>query len=424
MPRRILCGMILALLVGGTTTVAAEPNDQPWWPQFHGPNRDNMSTETGLLKRWPEDGPKLAWKASGIGDGYAMLSIADGRIFTSGDFDDVEKVVALDLDGKLLWKADNGESWTGAYPGARTTPTYDDGVLYQMNPHGRLTALQADSGKSVWSVDLKARLGARFGVWAMAENVVVEGDRVLCVPGGTKALVAALDKRTGETLWINHDLDEVAAYCSPAVITYKGVRQLITLTQKSVVSIAVDTGKLLWSHPHVTRHDQNINTPLFHDGYVFLASGHSGGGRLLKIDDDVSGATEIWYREELDNCHGGAMLLDGCLYGSACRAGGKMFFCADFLTGETLQSDPKMPKLSLTHADGMLYGISNTGQVLLMATRQGKFKVVSGFPVPRGSNGEYLAHPTVCGGRLYIRHGDDLYAYDVKAREVTASYSR
>lgn len=406
--------LFAAFLLATSWLTAAENEGKPWWPQFHGPNRDNMSSDTGLLKQWPDGGPPLLWKSSECGSGYSMISIADDKIFTVGDFDEVEMVVALDMDGRLLWKARNGKSWTGPYPGSRTTPTYDDGLLFHMNPTGKLTAFQAATGAQVWSVDLKEEFGARYGTWAMSENILVDGDKLFCVPGGRKGLVVALDKRTGRTVWANTALDEVAAYCSPILVDHNGQRQLITMTQRSVIGVAVDSGKLLWSHPHPTPNDQNINRPIFHDGCVLVASGHRGGSRLIRIDPQSTNATEVWADRDLDNCHGGIMLLDGYLYGSACRSGGKDFFCAEFLTGKTTQTDRSLGKLSLTYADGKLYGLDHRGRMLLMSVAPGSFTVESEFRMPHDGFGLYLAHPIVCGGRLYLRHNENLYAFDVR----------
>ncbi len=407
--------LLLALLASAPLLSAAEPSTQPWWPQFHGPNRDNVSADTGLLKKWPAGGPKLAWEFSETGRGYSGVSLAGGRIFTAGDFGGEEWVLALDLDGKLLWKTQNGASWQEAYPGSRTTPTCDNGLVYQMNAHSVLTAFEAATGKVVWSVDLKERFEATHGTWGFAENVVIEGDRLFCTPGGDKALVAALDKRNGKTLWTNTELKQKAAYCSPILVTHGGLRQLITLTQKSVIGVEVASGKLLWSHPHVTPNDQNINMPIYHDGCVLTASGHSGGSRLVKLSDDNRTATEVWWRKDLDCCHGSLMLLTGQLYASACRSGGKGFFCADFLTGETKFRDLKMGKLSLTFADGLLYGIRNTGTMLLLAPHKDGFDIVSQFEVPKnGGPDEFWTHPVVCAGRLYLRQGNNLFCYQVR----------
>ena len=406
-----LCVLLSCVLPLG----AAETGNTPWWPEFHGPNRDNISLDKGLLKKWPDGGPKVIWHYQGCGGGFSMVSIADGMIFTAGDFDDGEKVIALDMEGELLWKSSNGESWTGPHPGSRTTPTYDDGTLYHMNPVGRVAAYRARSGKEIWSVDLKTEFGARYGTWAMAENVAVEGDLLFCVPGGSKGLVVALEKHTGKTVWVNNDFDETAAYCSPVLVTYNGVRQFITLTQKSVVGIDVHNGKMLWSHPHVAQHDQNVTSPVFQDGYVFAASGHAAGGRLLKIDADSHGVSQVWFNTSLDNCHGGVILIDGCLYGSGCRTGKVGFFCADFLTGQRKYSDNTLGKLSLTYADGMLYGLSDRGKMWLMETAGDGFEIAGQFDVPRDDRGPCFAHPVVCGGRMYIRRGGNLYAYDIRA---------
>jgi outer membrane protein assembly factor BamB len=406
----LFAGLILAAVAGH----ADERDGQAWWPHFHGPQRDNISRETGLLQEWPDGGPKLLWSFGQAGEGFSGVSVAEGTIFTAGDFDDVERVVALDMDGQLEWQSQNGESWTGPYPGSRTTPAYSEGVVYQMNPVGRLAAFRADSGEEVWAVDLVEAFGARYGTWSMTENVVVDGDRVFCVPGGSKALVAALDKRTGRTVWTNTAMDETAAYCSPILADYGGKRQLITLTQRSVIGVDVATGGLLWSHPHVTPHDQNVNQPVFAEGHVFVASGHSGGARLVRLAPDAGAAGEVWWDRTLDNCHGSVLLLDGNLYGSACRSGGKGFFCADLLTGEVRWRERNITKLSLTAADGMIYALTQAGEVLLIRPNPDRLEVVSHFETPPDSRALAWAHPVVCGARLYVRRGEYLYAYDVR----------
>ncbi len=415
--RRASALLLVHLSLGMVAVQADEKDGRPWWPHFHGPQRDNISRETGLLSEWPEGGPKLLWKFTQAGEGYSGFALAEDMIFTAGDFDDVEKVLALDMDGQLLWSTPNGESWTGPYPGSRTTPSYSEGILYHMNPKGRLAALRASSGKEVWAIDLVEKLGARYGIWAMAENVAVEGELVYCVPGGSKASLVALNKTTGKTVWINRELDETAAYCSPILVTHGGVRQLITLTQKSIIGVDAQDGRLLWSHPHVTPHDQNVNAPVFHEGYVFVASGHSGGGRLVRIHADNSGVEELWWNKELDNCHGSVMLLDGHLYGSACRIGGKGFFCAELHTGKVLHRQKRMEKLSLTSAEGLIYGLTQRGKVLLISPSAEQLTIVGTLQTPSDSKELSWAHPVVCGGRLYLRRGQCLYAYGIGAAQ-------
>jgi len=191
---------------------------------------------------------------------------------------------------------------------------------------------------------------------------------------------------------------------------------LITLTQKSIVGVEMAGGKLLWSHPHVTKGDQNVNAPIYRDGYVFTASGHSGGGRVVKINSDNSAVQELWWDEELDNCHGSAMVFDGQIYGSSCRSGGKGFFCADFLTGQLRFREKKMEKLSLTAAEGLIYGLGQQGAVLLIQPRPERLTVISSLQTPPDTRALAWAHPVVCGGRLYIRRGEFLYVYDISAK--------
>ncbi len=412
----VAAALVIAALVCTPPLLASDVDSEPSWPEFHGPDRTNISAEQGLLKKWPEAGPRLVWKYSQCGKGYSGVSIADGMIFTAGDFDRGEELLALDLNGKLLWKSPNGEAWLRSSPGSRTTPTYNDGTLYQMNPTGRLAAFNAKSGKPLWTVDLKARFDAKWGIWSLAENVIVDGDKVLCMPGGPKGRIVALDKTSGKTLWVNTEIKNSAAYCSPIIVTDHGVRQLITMTQKSVVGVNVANGDLVWSAPFVPTSPQNALTPVYQDGYVFVACGHSTGGTLMKIELDSHTASIVWHRKDLDNCHGGAIFVDGKLFGCGCRSGGKSFYCVDYLTGETIKLDKTLGKVGITCADGMIYALNHRGTMFLLAITPDGFEIVSQFDLQRKPPNSYLAHPVICGGRLYLRCDQDLYCYDIRAK--------
>lgn len=419
--RLILIALAGGLAVAGgfvLTSAGRAPegaSGAPSWPDFHGPGRSNISPEKGLLKEWPEGGPPLAWKYTGLGKGYSGVNVAEGLIFTAGDFDDTEMVIALSLDGKLLWKSPNGEAWHRPSGGARTTPTYAAGAVFQMSPHGRIAAFDAQRGKEIWAVELKERFQAEHGIWGFAENLIVEGDKVLCMPGGVKGRVVALDRRSGATVWANTDIDQPAAYCSPVVVEHQGVRQLLSMTQKSVVSLDLATGRLVWSHPFIPKSPQNATTPVFHDGYVFVAGGHYKGGALLKVDASQRNVQELWLNPDLDNCHGGVILVDGKLYGCGCRMGGKLFFCADFLTGQIKQSDKTLSKVAITSADGMIYCLNHRGRMSLLEITPAGFRIVSHFDLEKKPDNSYLGHPVVCGGRLYLRYAEHLYAYEVRA---------
>jgi outer membrane protein assembly factor BamB len=407
--------LLVAAFAHAPSLGAGHLGGNPSWPEFHGPGRTNISPDRGLLKQWPEGGPKLLWTYSHCGKGYSGATIAEGMIFTAGDFDREEMLLALDMDGELLWESPNGQAWRGPSPGSRATPTYNDGAVYHMNPAGRLAAYEASSGEPLWVVDLKSRFDAQYGIWALAENVIVDGDKVLCMPGGPRGRVVALDKRTGKTLWANMEIEHSAAYCSGVVVTHGGVRQWINMTQRSVVAVDVETGQLVWSAPFRPTSPQNALTPVFRDGYVFVACGHSSGGTLMKIDPSSHSASTVWHRPDLDDCHSGALLVDGKLYGCACRVGGRNFYCVDFLTGQTIKLDKTMGKVGITYADGMIYALNHQGTMFLLAVTDDGFDVVSRLELQKKPTNSYLAHPVVCGGRLYIRCDQDLYAYDVRA---------
>lgn len=411
----VVCGILfIAAFAFNSSPATGSMEINSSWPEHHGPGRTNISPEKNLLKEWPEGGPQRLWTYAQCGKGYSGVTIADGMVFTAGDFGRDQKLVTLDMEGNLLWEARNGDAWRGASPGSRSTPTYSDGALYHMNPSGRLAAYEAKSGMPLWDVDLKSRFNAQYGIWALAENVVVDGDKVLCMPGGPKGRVVALDKKTGKTVWANTEIEDSAAYCSGRVVTHGGVRQLITMTQRSVVSVDVQSGALVWSAPFVPRSPQNSLTPVFRDGYVFVACGHSSDGTLMKIDQLSRTASVMWQRSDLDDCHSGALLVDGRLYGTSCRQGGKSFYCVDYLTGRTIKSDGTLGKVGITCAEGMIYALNHQGTVYLIKIEDDGYEIVSRFELEHKPANTYLAHPVVCGGRLYLRGAGELHVYDIR----------
>jgi outer membrane protein assembly factor BamB len=251
-------------------------------------------------------------------------------------------------------------------------------------------------------------------MWAMAENVIVDGNSVLCAPGGAKGRVVALDKTTGKTLWANTEIDQRPAYCSPIIFARGGVRQYVTIMASQVVSVDVRSGKLLWTHSHRTAGNQNVTMPIHADGKVYVSSGHGTGGRLLQIAPDSRSVKQLWVDTDQDNCHGGIILRKGHVFGHGCRLYGKGFVCVDLATGKTVWTHKPLGKVSLTWAEDRFYCISDRAKVSLVKADASGCSVVSQFDLPRGKN-LTLSHPVVCGKRLYIRHWNDLYAFDVSA---------
>jgi len=422
--RILAIGRWLTLLIALSATVpAAElPHDAPrdWWPQFHGPRRDNRATETGLLRRWPEGGPKLVWQARGIGEGYASVAVAGGRIYTAGNLDDKTVITALDLSGRQLWQAVNGPAYDRSYPGARSTPTFSEGKLYHLNGDGHVACLDAATGRMIWQLSMLDRFQGRIPTWGLAESLLVDGSRVICCPGGPEVAVAALDKESGQTVWTTTGVGDKPAYASPIIVDYQGLRQIVTMTSASAIGVHAESGRLLWRHPREAPFDVNVSTLIFHQGE--LAFSCTWGRGTTKLALDVSGdrcsARQVWHTAEFDNEHGGMVLVDGHLYGLADgNHRNRHWACAAWETGEVTYTSKDLPvKASgtLTYADGMLYVLSDRGAVALVRAQPERFEIVSQFDLPKQGEGPLWAHPVVCGGRLYVRHAQYLYAYDVR----------
>lgn len=391
------------------------------WPQFHGPRRDNVSTETGLLTRWPEGGPPLVWKCQGLGHGFATVSISQGRIFTAGNLDGATVVTALDLDGKRLWQAKNGPAYTGSYPAARSTPTVVGSRLYHLG-NGQVACLETASGQIVWTVDLVEKFAARMPTWGWAESLLVDGGRVYCSTGSERVAMVALDIETGRTVWTCEGRGEKPGYTSPILVDCQGLRQIITLTSASVLGIAADDGRLLWHYDHPAPYDVNVTTPVYRDGQVAVFGTWGRGATLLKLNVDGRNGTvsKVWHTEELDNEHGGVVLWDGYLFGHADgNHRQRHWACIEWATGKTMYTAQGLGAKrsgAVTLAGGMIYALGDEGAMgLVRATPKG-FEIVSQFELPKGGGGPWWAHPVVCGGRLHIRHGEWLYAYDVAQR--------
>jgi outer membrane protein assembly factor BamB len=394
----------------------AERTSAAFWPRFHGPKGDNISTDSGLLKEWPKEGPKLLWTAKGIGEGYGCPAMADGSIYVSGNVNDETTITALDLDGKIRWQKPAGKAWTdkGRWPGTRGTPTVDDGRVYHESPLGQVVCLDAKSGDEIWSVNILKEFDAKNITWALAESVLVDGNRVLCCPGGEKASVAALDKKSGKTVWTTKSTGELANYATPTLAEDHGLPILLAMNQKGLIGVNADNGELLFQHPHETRFDINATSPVFHDGQIFITSGYGAGSEMLKltVNGQKASVESLWKSKDLDNHHGGVVLLDGYIYGSS--FGGK-WVCLAWKGGEKQYAERGVGKGSLTCADGRFYIWSEKGKAGLVPVSPKKFEVISQFQAAKGGEGPTWAHPVVCGGRLYLRHGDLLHAYDIRA---------
>lgn len=409
----------LVLAIAAASVSAAD------WPQFHGPNRDNKSTDKGLLKTWPEGGPSRIWEAAGIGKGYSTVAIVGNRIYTTGAIDEDSVITALDINGKKVWTRKNGKAWDGSYPGTRSIPTVTDGLLYHLSGIGNLICLKADGGEAVWSTNILEKFGGRNTTWGLAESPLVVGDKVICTPGGEEVSMVALDGNTGKVVWKCTGVGDKPGYASPILVEYQGLKQIVTVMSESIVGVRASDGKLLWRYPHKVYADENITTPLFHDGFLIVSGCVRKGTTSLElqVSGDRCSVREHWRNRTLDNKQGGIVLLDGRLYGYAeTQSRSEPWMCIDFKSGETIfQSAPvkssyKYKNGCLTYADGMFYLLSDNGNICLVRPMDKGFEVAGRLKIKDPGTRPTWAHPVVYGGRLYVRYGDRLGAYDVAGR--------
>ena len=391
------------------------------WPNWHGSDRTNKSKETGLLKQWPKEGPKLLWTASGLGEGYSGVSTANGIIYTAGIKDNANYVFAFNTSGKLMWEKKLDQAWKAsaafarAYHGSRSTPAIDGGVAYYLSNAGVLTALDAKSGADKWSINLRQKYNANMPMFGYSESPLIDGDRLYAAPYGEKVTAVCLDKNTGKVIWESDFVKGTAGYASFVIVENSGFRQLVGFTSEYVYGLDSKTGKLLWTVRLNNRTNNNCTDIIYHDGHVFASTGYGTGSILIKLSakDGKVAAEKVYETKLMDNHHGGVILHNGHLYGSGHDSKG--WFCLDFKTGRQVWNHNR-GKGSVTFAEGMLYFYDEDGKMSLVRAQPGKFEEVSSFSVPSGGRGAYWAHPVISHGVLYLRHANNLYAYDIKSR--------
>jgi len=417
-----ITGLLCAACLGPMVSAAQDPmpslcrSAAPDWPQWRGRHRDGISGETGLLESWPEGGPKLLWKVSGIGCGYSSPVIVADTVFITGD-DDKELVIsAFTLDGKPRWKTPNGESWTKSYPGARSSCCFDDGKLYHMNAHGNLICLDAATGGISWAVNVLERYEAKNTIWGISESVLVHGDRVFATPAGSKGLMAALDKRTGAPVWATPALDgEQASYSSPILIREGNRELLVNSCSKHVIAVDAGSGALVWKLPQADPKNTVNTTPVLLDGRLMFTDSSPDFGLVSGVRFGGDAASQVWSRK-LKVTHGGMVGVDGRLYGSSSSGDVTGWVAVDGETGNPAQVKPagELADGSLIVADGRFYCLTVRGLMTLQELTQTGFRTTGTFRLAEDNVQDAWAHPVVCQGRLFVRYADVLYCYDVR----------
>jgi outer membrane protein assembly factor BamB len=387
------------------------------WPQWRGPDRTAVSKETGLLKEWPKDGPPLRWKRTDIGPGYSAPAVARGVVFVQTTAGADEFALALDeKTGKDVWKAPIGKVGKNRgpdYPGTRATPTVDGDRVYCLSSAGQLTCLGTD-GKVKWQkdfvTDFDGKVGRPFAGWAYSESVLVDGDRVICTPGGGKATLAALDKTTGATVWVSPvPGGDAAEYASVMPATIDGTKQYVAFVEKGVVGVDAATGKYLWRYAGTVEPGANILTPVIDGNKVFTAGSRSGGG-LVEVAGGA--AKQVYFDKAVAPGIGGAVLVDGHVYGAT----GQAMVCFEFATGKVKWTDRGVGPASVCYADGRIYARGHGGDVALVEPSPKGYVEHGRFKQPDRSAKPAWPHPVVANGGFYLRDMDTLLCYEVKGR--------
>ncbi len=418
-----VCVIVCSLL----SAVPASAKDTPsTWPQWHGINRDGKSPETGLLKAWPEGGPKQLWSVTnGLGYGWSTVSIYDGLIYATGlrhegnNYSEEQGSIwltALDMDGNIKWGKDVGPAYVGhhVYQGSRATPTCDDGSVYLLRCLGILGCYDAKTGKTKWERNIKKDFKGQKVKWQYSESVMILDDLVIVTPGGTNSFMVALNKKNGKTVWESGPFG-AAGYSSPIYVEHEGIPMIINGAGSGIAGVHAESGKILWTNSFAAKNVANCPTPIFAEGHVFWSVGYGKGGVCIKlsVDGDKVTATEAWRTNAIRTQYGGYVYHDGYLYGNNMYK----WSCLELKTGNVMWKAEGVKKGSISYADGMLYlyGIDKGHTMLVPATPE-EFKPTGEFKLSEKKGPPARPHPVIEGGRLYLRFYDKLYCYDVKEK--------
>lgn len=401
------------------------------WPTFRGADRTGVSPDEHLLKQWPAGGPPVVFDVPGSGRGYASVSVAGKRLFTLGDASSIaedqdEYLMAFDRDsGKPLWKLKTGAAWNegqASWQSSRSTPTIDGKLVYVLSPHGELVCAEVDSGKERWRKNLKSDFGGKKGDgWGYSESVLIDGDRLICTPGGEKATMIALDKKTGELVWqVTRSGDRGAGHASIVIAKVGPTRVYVQQTASGPMGVRAEDGKLLWTYDFPGRITAVIPTLIVRGDLVFSTTGYAGGGMLLKqvrrSDDEIQ-VEEIYpVNKELASKHGGVVLVGDYLYGGLQDS--NALFCAELMTGNIKwkHRGSGQGSAAIAAADGCLYVHFANGTMSLVNASPETYKELGSFTVPGSGERPSWAHPVIAGGWLYLREQDRIVCYNVSGK--------
>ena len=399
----------MRLITLGVTAILGVSLQAADWPQWRGPARDGISRETGLLTSWPKEGPRQLWAANGLGEGFSGVSVADGRVYTQGQRGGRHYVTAIDVNtGAKLWETVAGGTFNESRGnGPRGTPTVDGPRIYTLSPDGVLACLDAASGKVAWSQNVLQKFRGSVPSWGISESPLIDGDRLIVMPGGRDGSLVALNKADGALAWKSGT--DGAGYSSAVIGEFEGVRQVVAMNESAVVGVRADNGQQLWRYTQVSNQTANIATPIVSNGRVFVSTEYESGGALLKVG--AKSVSEVYFTRNMRNHYSTSVLVDGVLYGFNSAT----LTAIRFDNGEVLWRNRSVGKGSVAYADKHLYVLGEDAILALVEARSDEYREVSRFSLKQ-SRYPTWAPPVIADGRLYVRNQDSVMAFDVRGK--------
>ncbi|MDA7673327.1 PQQ-like beta-propeller repeat protein [bacterium] len=396
------------------------------WFQWRGPNRDGVSAETGLNTDWDAKEPELLWRTSGLNGGMSSLSIYDGKLFTMGERDGGTIIHCRNIE-------DGAEVWTASVAGKGSpncTPTVDPaaGLVYGVSRDGELSAVKIDDGSLAWSKSYSGDFGGKMmSQWGFSESPLIDGEHLICTPGAPDALLAALNKTTGEVIWKTNvaeaDLGSAgkdgAGYGSVVISNADDVKHYIQLVGRGLVGVSPEDGSLMWNYNRIANGTANVPTPIISGDYVFGSTGYGDGGsallKLSKSGSKMSAKEEYYYNaKELQNHHGGMILVGDHIYlGEGHNNGFPQ--CIELKSGEIKwgkQRGAGSESAAIAYADGHIFFRYQDHTMAVVEANPSEYKLKGSFKIG-SSNKQSWPHPVIQDGKLYLRDQDELLCYDI-----------
>lgn len=393
-------------LLALTPAIYAQMEPTGW----RGPDRDGIYPEKNLLTSWPAGGPQLLWRYNELGTGYSSAAVTSDRVYIAGTTDSITYALCFDIQGKLLWKKPLGPEWMTNFPGIRSTPVIYDGMGYLVNGLGVVYCFNAGNGNVIWSRDLMKECNGTNRKWGFADNLIVDGDKIYCTPSGPEKNIMALNRKTGATIWVSEGNREGEAYSTPVLLTTGGKKFLINQPGKTYVSVDTDNGKVAWKYSKQANHNSCHRTPIVKGNSILAMDDISQGSVMLKVSNDGYGVDVVWRNTEMWSVQGEAVALDGRIYTLGKK---KSICCVDWVTGTTLFSYPYPNPISiLIAADNLIFSYDLFGYCCLFKPQENNLQKVGEFRLSGGSE-EHCSEPVIKDGRLYIRHDNSLFVYNI-----------